>query len=134
MKKCIFVLIATMILAPLFLTAQVFHEAVNPEDFTNAPSINNVTNTGADMLIEDAQYSRVMVFDGDAPQFAWETNNGSGSDYFLIDGIWDPDVVLTDDFLYALVCLEELSSNSIYLSLWEYNQAGVFSEVMHQMQ
>jgi len=43
MKKCIFVLIATMILVPLFLTAQVFHEAVNPEVFINAPSINNVT-------------------------------------------------------------------------------------------
>jgi len=126
-------MIATMILVPLYLTAQVFHEAVNPENFTNAPSINNVTNTGADMLIEDAQYSRVMVFDGDDPQFAWETNNGSGSDYFFIDGIWDPDVVLTDDFLYALVCLEELSSNSIYLSLWEYNQAGVFSEVIGQL-
>jgi hypothetical protein len=134
MKKCIFVMIATMILVPLYLTAQVFHEAVNPEDYTNAPSINNVTNTGADMVIDDMGYSKVMVFDGDAPQFAWETNNGTGTDYFHLDAVWDPDVVLTNDLMYALVCLEIQNDENgqIYLSLWEYNGSGNYSEVIGQ--
>ena len=129
---------AALLLIFIFLASfticlsQDFHDASTPETPIGAANINNVTNTGADMIKVDQDYCKVMVFDGNAPQFAWERNSGSGIEYFYLDGVWDPDVVLTNDKMYALVCfeIESHTCSNIYLSLWEYDGGGNYIEIV----
>jgi hypothetical protein len=119
-----------MIFQNYYCYCQTFNGAINAETFLNTSNISNVENTGADMVQYDQSYSKVMVYDGDAPQFAWECDNGSGYDDFYNTGvvmISDPDVVLTNDLRYAIVCYE--LDGYIYMSVWQLNQ-GVYSEII----
>jgi hypothetical protein len=87
-------------------------------------SARNINNTGADYLVEGEEYSKVMVHDGDTPVFAWEVNQYyADTSWFLaqiLDGkvIKDPDVVLTRDKKYALVCYE--LDDEIFMTVWKW--------------
>ncbi len=113
------------------VVGQDLNSAITNEIFINAPTINNVANTGADFVIENQSFLKVMVYDGDSARIYWDADINStqnqGRDKFTLDGVFDPDVVLTTDLQYALVVFE--SHGDIYISLWEYNGSG-YSEII----
>jgi hypothetical protein len=109
--------------------AQVFYAPTNPEYPINATVISGVLNTGADMVIDDNRYSKVMVYDGNEPKFAWETDISTGRTVFSHttqppNGYLplDPDVVLTSSRNQALVCYE--ADGEIWLSVWMVSLGG----------
>lgn len=105
----------------------------NPDYGVSATTPNNILNTGADYIENYIPGStspngiKVMVFDGDVPQFAWENIGNSGKCTFALDDIKDPDVVLTNNSEFALVVYED--NNQIYLDLWQWNGPN-FVEVL----
>ncbi len=96
-----------------------------------APSIDNVQNTGADIITIDCDVVMVMVYDGDEPMFYWDITtyqgNYTGMSPFLDQDITDPDVVLTPDFNHALVVYEY--NGRIYLSVWEFDGGQSYYEL-----
>jgi hypothetical protein len=128
MKKYFFA-ICWFVLSTQVTKAQIFHAPSNPEYPINATIVSGVLNTGADMVIDQIGYSKVMVYDGNEPKFAWETNLSTGRSVFYHNTQHhsgyipvDPDVILNNSRDFALVCYE--LDGEIWLSVWELIQGG----------
>jgi hypothetical protein len=100
MKKIV-IAIFLLIFSVQLVQAQTFHAPANPEAPINSVTVTGVLNTGADMIINDGNYSKVMVFDGNAPMFSWDTDGWIGRSVFYHNSQHpsgylpvDPDVVL----------------------------------------
>jgi|GEM_PF-2785334 hypothetical protein len=73
-------------------------EIPSTNDFNaNASTINDVENTGVDFVNTMSDYSKVMVYDGEMPSFAWDKNAATGIYPFSDNKITDPDVILTNN-------------------------------------
>ncbi len=107
--------------------AQTIELPATQDIHVNAMSINNVLNTGADQVrIPGNLLAKAMVYDGDVPQFAWDYGGNTGNTNFITPQIIDPDVVLTEDASFALVCYKK--NGDIYLSLFALT-GGNYSEI-----